>query len=618
MEKKTSYNLQQFKVTNFPALKELEKRYRSMEDYELYPWANNTSYKEIATHIIADRDGGITSPLFMTISMHRPTHGISNLCNQAEQFIKSVNEENGHVVTQPLSISARIQDGQICLITLVRQYEGEYQFVKLFSILGDDIIKKEEDKSIDLRGHLVIPDEIKNFHYEQDVLDRHKKALQYQKQFLKNATKEKPYLNQLTEFIPDKLPTPADKLDLTYDLKTSDMQIKTVMPYEEFNKVFNEIMNYVSGVEYYHYVNVMKKNESQENFLEFLRTYVMDSYVKTGKFKPEDVEILMKKLHRALFQFYVLQDLIDDPDVTDIHVTSPDSIRCRVKGLTYLSNITFVDANDYRRFVNGIAIKNDIRLDIPEQTFTVKSDENYILRLTITAEYINSQPWPTIHLRKISKRKMLAPDLKKAGMFDDIIEQYLLQCGQKSRGIVFAGPPGSGKTIALNWFLEEAYEQSADILVIQENDELFSYRKGIRFQHVVNYERDNKKAVDLEELGRLALVAGANVFVIGEAKGAEICSAITLSNSGCRTAITIHSNSSTDTIDKMADLAMRGYAKDIVQAKRMIKTFQTIVYMEGFKIREISEIIGFNEETHDMEYRYIYRDPSYVPRGELD
>lgn len=201
---------------------------------------------------------------------------------------------------------------------------------------------------------------------------------------------------------------------------------------------------------------------------------------------------------------------------------------------------------------------------------------------------------------------MMAPELMAAGMFDEKIRDYLLDVGKRN-SVVFAGPPGSGKTYCLNWYLEEAYEQSAEILVIQENDELFAYRKGVMFEHVVNYDRKDAPAVSLERLGQLALVAGANVFVIGEAKGAEICSAITLANSGCRTALTIHSPSSTETVNKMADLAMRGYAGSYDQTKRMLKCFQTIVYLENFKIQEISEIIGYDEEKKDMIYRYIYR-----------
>lgn len=202
----------------------------------------------------------------------------------------------------------------------------------------------------------------------------------------------------------------------------------------------------------------------------------------------------------------------------------------------------------------------------------------------------------------------MSQDLINAGMMDEKIRDYLIDCGKNSNGIVFAGPPGSGKTTALNWFLEDGYESSAEILVIQENDELFAYRNGVMFEHVVLNPQRGEEPCSLEKLGQMALVAGANVFVIGEAKGAEIVSAITLSNSGCRTAITIHSKSSTDTIDKMTDLAMRGNPNTTYdQAKRMIKSFQTIVYMEDFQIKEISEIIGYDEEKKDMIYRRIYR-----------
>ena len=206
----------------------------------------------------------------------------------------------------------------------------------------------------------------------------------------------------------------------------------------------------------------------------------------------------------------------------------------------------------------------------------------------------------------------MSDDLIRAGMFDEKIRDYLIDRGRDkdSMGVVFAGPPGSGKTVCLNWFMEDAYEQSAEILVIQENDELFAYRRGVIFEHVVNNPQKGEQPCSLEDLGQMALVAGANVFIIGEAKGGEICSAITLSNSGCRTAITIHSMSSQQTIDKMADLAMRGIAKSYDQAKRMITSFRTIVYLEEFKIKEITEIVGTNEQGFPI-YKQVYKNPYF-------
>jgi Flp pilus assembly CpaF family ATPase len=293
--------------------------------------------------------------------------------------------------------------------------------------------------------------------------------------------------------------------------------------------------------------------------------------------------------------------------VTDVIISAYNDIRCRIHGKSYLSNLTFVDTDDYKRFVWGICLKTRQKMNSEDITFTYSSDDNYILRMELSPEYINSADWPYLHIRKVSRKKLLADDLIKAGMFDKKIRDYLIDRGRHGKGVVFAGPPGCGKTVILNWFLEDAYEQTADIYCIQENDELFAYRKGVRFQHVVNVPTKEHGTVSLEDLGKHALVAGANVFIIGETKGAEICSAITLSNSGCRTATTLHSQSSTETIEKMCDLAMKGYVQDYVQAKRSLKAFDTIVYLANFKVQEISEIVTFDETKKDMVYRSIYR-----------
>lgn len=608
-------NYRLIRITKVSQLNAAEEKFRSHDYVEAYAWANQTSYQEIAENIIIDRKGRWATPVYLAIYTMHPTFGLENLCKKADEYFKDY--KKSHDVDM-LSISTHMENNKIQMVVLMRVYEERFSFpMDFFRIFDEKPIEYVSTKVEKVKGHLIVPDEIRNFHVTPKEQEEHKEAFEKQEKIFDSCSEEHPFLNSIDTYIPKKIPSPADNIDMIYDLKTIDMRTQTRLPYDKFQRIFEDVMNLVSGTEYYTYVNVMTGEKKEEEFMEYLKNHIVNTYVNpvngitpsAGRLPEEDLEPMMKKIYRALFQLYVVQDLIDDPEVTDIKITAPDCIRARVKGKAYLSNVHFINEKDYKRFVNGIAIRNGILQNRPEQTFTDTHDKNYILRFSITAEYVNSVPWPYLHIRKVSRKKLLGDDLIKAGMFDEKIRDYLLDCGKYSRGVVFAGPPGSGKTVALNWFLEEAYEQSAEILVIQENDELFAYRKGVMFQHVVNYSTDQRQAVSLEELGKLALVAGANVFIIGEAKGAEICSAITLSNSGCRTAITIHSPSSTETIDKMADLAMRGYAQSYDQAKRMLKSFQTIVYLEDFKVKEISEITGYDEKKHDMTYRYIYRRP---------
>lgn len=932
-------NIKKYTIRNANGLETAERKYRGKNGVaEREVWAIDTPYTEIAETVIKDRRGPWATPLSLFVSKHKTTIGARNLSSMAEKFI---NESD--IDCDILSIQSDMGERNLMLVVLLRIYKGGLDIQKFFDYIGDDLYDEDIDKG-PAEGGLIIPDSIKNFKYTDSQKKRHSELVKTEKKAYDECSLDKPFLNSIKTYEPLDLPNPADDAELIYDLETKDRQLKIVGSYEDFNRVFKAMMEWVTGTEYNHYVISLTGGEAAEKeFIEAIKTELTDKYVKTGKLPAENFPAMMDKLYRSLYQLYIVQDLIDDPNITDIKITAPDSIRVRIKGKAYLSNVTFVNLNDYRRFIDMLAIRNGIRLNIPEQTFTDPNDENYILRFSITAAYVNSVAWPYLHIRKVARKKPLGDDLIKAGMFDEKIKNYLLDCGKHSRGVVFAGPPGCvdreteffngkewksiaewnnepvlqfdvetneaslvmpiryikepcnkmyhfetkygidqtlsaehrvlyytkthknnirvyskmpkeisaekmaefqndghfygafktdfkysgkgitlsdneiklmlavicdgtfdtrvnnssrcyinikkdrkkkeledilascsldyhksdredgysrysfiaprkekcfssywyncsskqlqlicdnvlkwdgyidkdghrtfsttsketadfiqfafsacgnrayistmdrrgklkntngksyqrksieytvciskntyvgmgwhnderknntlveevipedgykycftvpshalvlrrndkifitgncGKTVILNWFLEEAYEQSAEILVIQENDELFAYRKGVMFQHVVNYTNGKYKAVSLEELGQLALVAGANVFIIGEAKGAEICSAITLSNSGCRTAITIHSQSSTETIDKMADLAMRGYAKDIDQAKRMLKSFQTIVYLKDFKVQEISEIVGYDEEKHDMKYKYIYR-----------
>lgn len=602
-------------IHNLGELEAAEKLFRKFPDSEFVPYSmNRTSWKEVVGKVVPDKTGDNVlaenwkHPLLVTQSKHVTTIGVEELIRQANSFlIEQV--EKGHKM-DILSITAGVDGNQLSLTTLLRPYNTPIRIKNIYKFLGEDSLRREPT-SDEKKSKLLAPESAFR-RISKEEKDAHKQIVKLQEVTLNNATSDKPFLNQLESYSFSKLTEMDPRTELEYDLRTKDMDIQLNTSYENFIEIFQEVMQYITRNKRDNYYSVLKNKDEEKSFFSVVDAHIKKHYTSTRRLPEEDLPALMAKLRRALFDLYIVQDLIDDPMITDVKITDPKSIRVRVHGKAYLSNITFIDAEDYFRFIQGVAVSNNIDLSVPSQTFTDETDDNYILRFSLTAPYITSTGYPIIHIRKIPRKKPMSEELMAAGMFDEKIKNYLIdQSINKGKSIVFAGPPGSGKTTALNWFLEDGYESSAEILVIQENDELFSYRKGVMFEHVVLNPQRGELPCTLEDLGKMALVAGANVFVIGEAKGGEISSAITLSNSGCRTAITIHSQSSKDTIDKMADLAMRGTANITYdQAKRMIKSFQIIVYMEDYQVKEISEIIGYDEDKKDMIYRSIYEAPA--------
>lgn len=423
------------------------------------------------------------------------------------------------------------------------------------------------------------------------------------------ATKDLPLLNYFEqngiEYESESNRTEEDDRAIIYDVGNSSIRGRTHMSQQEFDRTFNATMRFFTEQERYIFKKYQSGEKKPEEFFKDCAAYLKKNFPSTMN-NENDFNVMMDRINLSMFGYDVLQPLIDNPDTTDIKVCGPWDIRVRVKGKAYKSSAVFQSEKDLSRFIEGLSYRNQV--DIMENTiitFTDKHDANYILRFTVSSPIVNAVDYPYLHIRKVSKSKPDFDELIRRGMLNNPLKQYLIDRAKLSRGIIFAGPPGSGKSTALNAFIEHI-PKTRECLVIQENDELYTTQSGFMFKHVT-HGFHGEPICTLEDLGKMALVEGCNEFIIGEVKGGEMRSAMTLLNAGGYAALTVHSTNAKETLDKCADLVKYGSDYSYEEAKRMLKTFDTIVYMEGYKIREILEVNGYNDEHHDFDYTYIYR-----------
>lgn len=421
------------------------------------------------------------------------------------------------------------------------------------------------------------------------------------------ATPELPLLNRLAKngesYVSESNRTIEDDEAIIFDAASS-IRKRTHMSEIRFDQIFHSTMRYFTEIEKYRYKEYQSGEKSKEDFYKECGKYLTQNFEEMKN--PFDFNVMMERIVLAVFQYDVLQPLIDNPETSDIKICSPDDIRVRVKGKAYKSNAMFLNAADLFRFIEGLAIRNHVDIfSRPLITFTDKHDENYILRFTISSPTVTAVDYPYLHIRKVSKHKPSFDDLIDAGMLTPDIKTYLIDRAKLSKGIVFAGPPGSGKTTALNAWIEYI-PKTRETLVIQENDELYTEQSGFMFKHV-SHGFQGEPICTLEDLGKMALVEGCNEFIIGEVKGGEMRNAMTLINAGGHAALSVHSTNAYETLDKMADLVKYGSTYSFEEARRMLKTFDTIVYLEGYKVREILECEGYDDESGRYIYRNIYK-----------
>lgn len=251
-------------------------------------------------------------------------------------------------------------------------------------------------------------------------------------------------LNELCKqgkpYVPSVARTIEDDKALTWNAKLFESTKRTHCSVERFEKIFEETMAYITTTEHHMYMDIQRGNTTEREFIAWLRGYFNRTYPEMRN--DNDFNIMYERLHTAVFQYYVLQPLIDHEDTSDIKVCAPDDIRVRVKGKAYKSSSCFLNEMDLFQFIEGLALRNGLDFSHPEITFTDTHDKHYILRFLISAPAVNAVDYPYLHIRKVPRDKPDFDKLVKDEMLTPMIVEYLKDRIKTSKGIVLSGPPG--------------------------------------------------------------------------------------------------------------------------------------------------------------------------------
>ncbi|MCD8379531.1 MAG: Flp pilus assembly complex ATPase component TadA [Lachnospiraceae bacterium] len=304
--------------------------------------------------------------------------------------------------------------------------------------------------------------------------------------------------------------------------------------------------------------------------------------------------------------YHVLEPLIKDDEISDIKVLSYDRIRVKRLGRREDSELTFASAQELKQFTEFVAAKNQVSISRTNamQSFTDKSSsKDFILRFNISQSIINSVDTPYLHIRKIPKKKHSLEDLTELGMLTQKHAEYLRRQLQKGY-ILIAGKGASGKTTLLNALLDEI-PRDKSVLVVQENEELFSrVHPDMMFQHVLEQRGESKVRYGLKELSINALLLDLDYIVIGEIKGGEALYFLNAAFTGHLGLATVHGQSGEAALYKLADYVKyeSDYSQD--EIKKMLGCISTVCYMRDFKLWTITEVKL--DEKRNLMTRNVY------------
>ena len=348
----------------------------------------------------------------------------------------------------------------------------------------------------------------------------------------------------------------------------------------------------------------MKKGlVKKETFLEEARGHIFEYYEVTD----EEGEDLLKIFEQYIFGYSRLSPLIDDKNISDIRVISFDNIRIKSEGRRMDAGVSFQTPKEYRQFIEYIATKNQVNISNMNaiQRFTdTENHPDFILRFTISMPLVNTYSEPYLCIRKVPKNFPQMQQLIECEMLDRESAELLIQQFRKGSTLICGGN-SSGKTTLLN-ALKETLPDNVAILVVQQADELTTkFHPDMMFLHSLPGSGESQISYDLEHISIAGLTMDIDFFIIGEVKGAEALYLLNAAYTGQICAATIHAPSADRAPNKLVDYAMYNsrYARD--ELMKMMDCFQTLVYMEHYKVKQIFIGEGWCEEKRDLTFRRI-------------
>lgn len=352
-------------------------------------------------------------------------------------------------------------------------------------------------------------------------------------------------------------------------------------------------------------LNMLERNKiTKEAFTELVYDYIRSNVTQDEK----DVEDTFKTFASFLWSYDIIDELIDDDEISDIKIYDWDHIRVQRLGHRETAKLKFRNPDHFKKFVEHTAIKNKASISAQNalQNFTDKySSKKAIMRFNITTPVVNSNEKYLLSIRKIPKHKYTTERLIELGFFTREMADYFEDRVKNGGGLLVAGKGGSGKTTLLNWALDKLPDDISG-LCIQENEELFSDHPDIAFQHTIINRGEGKIEYNLGDLARNGLLMDIDYFIIGEIKGAEALYLLNAVYTGAKGWATVHGSSATEAMKKLVDYIKYNSDYSQEEALQMLVHLDTVVFMKDFGVREVQEITGYDPEIGDLTYKKIF------------
>lgn len=312
----------------------------------------------------------------------------------------------------------------------------------------------------------------------------------------------------------------------------------------------------------------------------------------------------------------IIQELIDNHDVTEIMVNGTDDIFYEQGGRISRFDGCFESMNKLEDVVQKIAAGANRIINEASPIVDARLSDGSRVHMILPPVAING---PIITIRKFPEEVMTIEKLINIGSLHEEAAQFLRKLVISGYNIFVSGGTGSGKTTFLN-ALSEYIPKDERVITIEDSAEL--QIKGIPNLvklEVRNANVEGRNGISIRDLIKASLRMRPDRIIVGEVRDAACIDMLQAMNTGHSGMSTGHANSASDMLSRMETLTLLGADIPLQAVRRQIASAIDIIIQLGRfrdktrKVVEITEICGY--EDQEIVLNPIFR---FIEEGEQD
>lgn len=354
----------------------------------------------------------------------------------------------------------------------------------------------------------------------------------------------------------------------------------------------------------------LTRNLSDEEIYSFIDNEIIETS-RQQFISLTDKERLRYILFNSIRGYDVLQELLDDQNITEIMINGPDDIFIERNGLLEKSEIHFSSPEKLQDIIQQIVSEANRRVNEASPIADAHLYDGSRVNIVLNPVALNG---PAVTIRKFPDTPLSMNDLIQFGTLTHETADFLHLLVLSGYNIFVCGGTGSGKTTFLN-VLSDFIPSSERVITIEDSAELQLHIPNIVKLEARQANTDGKNEITIRDLIRSSLRMRPNRIIVGEIRGAEALDMLTAFNTGHDGSMsTGHGNSPRDMLRRIETMVLMGVDMPVSSIKGQIASAIDIIVFLGRmrdhsrRVLEITEIADFTDNEIILNPLYIFKE----------